>query len=268
MKVSNASLLWPWLLLSFGMLAHAQDVAKPGELSAEEIAKQAFSQAFVGLEQGTASIRMVISTAQGQKKDQTLSFKARRGGDGLLQYMVRFEKPADVKGTSFLVRERKGQLPDQYLYLPAAKVVRRIAAGNATSSFFGSDFIYADLLPYPAEKKDEVTLKRLTDTKMNGQLCYVLSIEPKSPESPYTKLMVYVKKKEMVPIQIDFYDKTKKQAKTLRIRKLKSVDSKLVPVELEMKNLLSSSKTELYVENVNPKAKLGENEFTEEAMQR
>ena len=55
----------------------------------------------------------------------------RKTKEGLAQTMVRFEKPAAVKGTSFLVRERSGRCPT-ILFVPATKVVRRIAAGNST----------------------------------------------------------------------------------------------------------------------------------------
>lgn len=236
--------------------------------TADEIAKTAFGQAFVGMTQGSAELRMVITNAQGEKKERSLSFKARRASDGLLQYLIRFLKPQEIKGTSFLVRERKESLPAQYVYLPAKKSVQPIAAGNASSSFFGSDFIYADLLPYPAEKKDEVTLKRLIDAKVGGQDCYMLEISPKTAESPYSRLLVSVQKKEMLPVQIDFFDQQGRAAKVMKVKKLQRVEKKLVPVELEMKSLLAGTKTEIFVDKIDPKAKLGENDFTEAAMQR
>ncbi len=236
--------------------------------SADAILKKAFGKSMFGTSQGTASIHMVITSPEGQQKERVILFKARSEAEGQLQYLMKFEKPADLKGTAFLVKERKGQLPDQYVYIPATKTVRRIAAGNATSSFFGSDFIYADLLPYPADKKDQVSVKQLPDQQLDSQSVYVIEVTPKLAESPYGKLLIYIEKAQSLATKIDFFDKANQPLKTLKIRKLQKVEAQLVPVDIEMKNLQTKSSTTITVDNINPKAKLSANDFTEAAMQR
>lgn len=251
------------------LFALAAIPASAEELNAEQIIEKALSQgSAVAFQQGTASLTMTIVSAQGQAKTRSLDVKAMKDATGLLRSLVRFSKPADVAGIAFLVREKKGALPDQYVYVPAARVVRRVAAGNATSSFFGSDFTFADLMPLPADQRDQVKITRLPDGAIGQQNTYVIEAIPQVEGSPYSKLVVHVDQKLLIPLKIEFFDPAGKALKTLSIRKLKKLKGEIVPVDVVMKNVQTGSRTELVIDNPNPDAKLTEADFTEEAMQR
>lgn len=243
--------------------------APAGDLSADEIVEKALGKGAVGFRQGTATIKMTIVSAKGEAKERTLDVKAMRGEDGMLKSMVKFSKPADVNGTAFLVVEKKDALPDQYVYVPKAKVVRRIAAGNASSTFFGSDFTYGDLMPLPMSEKDKVAIEKLADGDVGGQPVYVLQLTPKIDGAPYGKVIAHVHKELLVPVKIEFFDNKQAPLKTLRVKKLQKIkgSNEQVPVEVEMK-ANNGARTELVLENVDPNAKLLESDFTEEAMQR
>lgn len=237
-------------------------------VTAEQILDKALAKSQVGFQQGTATLEMKIVSPRGEAKSRTLQVKAMRGEGGLLRSLVRFQKPAEVAGIAFLVREKKGTLPDQYVYVPAAKVVRQIAAGNASSSFFGSDFTYADLMPLPASERDKVKLTRLADSDVGGQPVYVVEAMPQFEGSPYSKLVTYVHTDHLVPLKVEFYDPQGKALKVLSVKKLMKVKDELVPVELVMTNVQQNSRTEISIVNPDPDAKLSEADFTEEAMQR
>jgi|GEM_PF-316247 len=244
--------------------AHADD-----NLTAEQIVEKALNKGFVGFKKGTAVMLMKIVNSRGEVKSRTLEIKGMVDDDGLARSLLRFQKPAEVAGISFLVRAKKDQLPDQYVYVPAAKVVRRVAAGNATSSFFGTDFTFADLMPLPASQKDNVKLTRLPDVEVGGRKSYVIEAVPTVEGSPYGKVVTYVDQKSMVPLKVEFFDSNKKPLKTLRIKKMKKMkDGTLLPVVLQMKNVQKGSKTILEIQKPNPRAKLTDADFTEEAMQR
>lgn len=247
----------------------AASPSRAEELSAQQIIDKALSQgAAVAFQRGTARLTMTIVNARGEAKRRTLEVKAMRGEDGLLRSLVRFVKPADVAGISFLVREKQNALPDQYVYVPAAKVVRRVAAGNAGSSFFGSDFTFGDLMPLPESERDKVKTQRLPDGKVGNQTTYVIEAVPQVEGSPYSKLIVHVDQKLLTPLKIEFFDPAGKALKTLTVKKLKKVKGELVPVDVVMKNSQTGSRTELLIEDPNPDAKLSDADFTEEAMQR
>jgi hypothetical protein len=260
------------LVSSLALAAQAADktpVASKGkaEPSADEIVERALSKGSVGFKQGAATLRMTIVTAKGDAKERTLDIKAMRGEDKLLKSMVKFSKPAEVAGTAFLVVEKKDALPDQYVYVPKAKVVRRIAAGNASSTFFGSDFTYGDLMPLPMSEKEKVKIEKLADTDVGGQPAYVIEVTPKIEGAPYGRVVAYVHKDLLVPLKIEFFGSDQKLLKTLRVKKLQKIENETVPVEVEMK-AESGSSTQLVLEKVDPQAKLSDADFTEEAMQR
>ena len=58
-----------------------------------------------------------------------------------------FLSPADVRGTGFLSHDfaEAARDADQWLYLPALRRVKRIAATDKSASFMGSDLTFADL---------------------------------------------------------------------------------------------------------------------------
>ena len=247
------------LSTTVSMEAHAK------ELSAEEIIKKATQSGSVSFQEGQAEIEMEITQASGRVRKNTMILKMRKSLAGLSQTMVRFEKPAAVKGTSFLVRERKGQLPDQFVFVPATKVVRRIAAGNSTRSFFGSDFSYADLMPMPKEDQEKGKVERLADAKVGGQSAFTIQMKL-PPEAPYGKVLFYVHQKHLIPIKVSFFDKKEQVLKELVMKKLKKIEGQLVPVEMVMKNVQKGSQTVLRLNQIDSKAKLTDADFTEAAM--
>jgi hypothetical protein len=265
MRVS--ALIAPLALTLLLIPAAARADKAQKDLTAEDIVAKALDKGAVGFKQGAATLRMTIVNGKGEAKERSLEIKAMRGGDGLLKSMVKFTKPADVNGTAFLVVEKKDALPDQYVYVPKAKVVRRIAAGNASSTFFGSDFTYGDLMPLPMSEKDKVKVERLADADVGGQPAYVVSVSPKIEGAPYSKVVAHVHKDLLVPLKIEFFAPDGKPLKTLRVKKMQKIDKDTVPVEVEMKAEAGTS-TVLVLEKVDPNAALTEADFTEEAMQR
>ena len=253
------------IVLALGVNVHAAGPQKD-KLEAGEIVKKAMARNLFGLN-GTANATMTIHNARGETKTRYLAVKLMRNKAGLQRAIVTFRSPIEVKGTAFLVSERPDGLPDQYLYLPALKKVRRIAAGHATDSFMGSDFTYMDLSPMPQTTEDEASYKRLPDAKVGGQPAYVIETIIKVAGSPYSKIVTSVHQKYLLPLKVEFFDPFGKKLKVASIKKLKKFNGRLIPVTLEMKNLQKGSSTTLSLTQLNLKAKLDEAMFTPEAMQ-
>ena len=246
--------------------ASAQKAASPKD--AKDIVKAVIEKGAFGFKQGTATLEMTITKKSGSQKSNTLAVKALKNEAGLLRSLMTFEKPVVGAGMAFLVRENKDALPDQYVYVPAAKVVRQISAGKANGSFFGSDFTYGDLMPLPENQQKNIELKRLADAKVGGQDTYVVEMVPKIEGSPYKKLAVYVHQTHLVPLKIEFFENDKAPLKTLTTKKLQKVGSDYLPVDIEMVNHKKGSSTRLKVTTLDPNAKLSEADFTQEAMRR
>jgi len=256
-----------WIsVTALALAANPQPAATGADVDASAIVKKAMARNLLSLT-GTAHAIMKIKGAKGGEKIRDLDAKLLRTKTGMQQVMISFRTPPEVAGTAFLVLERPDGPPDQYLYLPALKKVRRIAAGQATDSFMGSDFSYIDLSPLPAGSTNDVEFKRLPDTQVGGQPVYVIEAITKIAGSPYSKITTSIHREHFIPLQMEFTDAFGKPLKVLRVTKLKKFDDKLLPVEAEMKNLQKGSSTTLELAEIDLKAKLTETEFSPEAMQ-
>ena len=93
--------------------------------------------------------------------------------------LMRFIKPADVKGTGFLTIEHKGADDDRRLFLPALRRVKRISTSGSGGNFMSSDFTYYDIgMP----KLEHWKYSFGQDKKVQGILCKTvigIAVSPK-----------------------------------------------------------------------------------------
>ena len=102
-----------------------------------------------------SDMRMVLINKQGKKRVRSIRSYGMDRGDDHLSLMF-FLTPADVSGTGFLTHDYDSpdHEDDQWLFLPALNKTKRIAAGDKSGSFMGSDFSYADLTSRRLEDYD------------------------------------------------------------------------------------------------------------------
>jgi len=86
---------------------------------------------------------ILIDKRENQRVRELLSFAKDVGEDTYT--MLFFLSPADVKDTGFLTYDYDDESrdDDQWLFLPALRKTKRIASGDKSGSFMGSDFTYA-----------------------------------------------------------------------------------------------------------------------------
>ena len=90
---------------------------------------------------------------------------------------MRFTSPADIKGTAVLTIENDGD-DDIWVYLPALKKVRRLAASNKKDAFVGTDFSYGDVLGHRVEDWNQKFVRKDT---LDGKPVIVIESTPKTP---------------------------------------------------------------------------------------
>ena len=89
--------------------------------------------------------RMTLFDAGGDSVERTFTrivLEHAKDGD---KSIIKFLKPAEIKGVAALTHENPGSSDDNWLYLPSNKRVRRISGANKTASFQGTEFTYEDL---------------------------------------------------------------------------------------------------------------------------
>ncbi len=207
-----------------------------------------------------ALVRMDLIESNGTKKNRIVEGWGIETADGLSHMVMVFHRPASVQGTRFLVKERDGSDDDQWIYLPALKRVRRIAASEEDSSFMGTDFTYGDMQSREVEE-DSHTLLR--EERFGGRDCYVVESVPKDmDDSQYSKRVQWVAKDIWVPVKGEFYDKDGNHLKTMEVKKLEKVQGYWTTMLTRMENVQSGHATEIAVDKIRYNEELKESLFT------
>jgi hypothetical protein len=98
-----------------------------------------------GWTDSTSDMLMVLRNKQGQESIREIKNKTLELLDDGDKSLTVFNKPRDVKGTSFLSFSHTVGNDDQWLYLPSLKRVKRISSRNKSGPFMGSEFSFEDI---------------------------------------------------------------------------------------------------------------------------
>jgi outer membrane lipoprotein-sorting protein len=205
-------------------------------------------------------VRMDLIESDGSVKNRIVEGWGTDTENDLSHMVLVFHRPASVQGTRFLVKERDERDDDQWIYLPALKRVRRIAASEEDSSFMGTDFTYGDM---ESREVDEDTHRLLREESFGGRECYVVQSVPKEPEdSQYSKRVQWVAKEIWVPMKAEFYDKNEKHLKTMTVQDLQKVQGYWTTMKTRMKNVQSGHATEVTVDKIRYNEEMKDSLFT------
>ncbi len=162
--------------------------------------------------------------------------------------LIIFHSPASVKNTRFLSLENKGRSNDQWIYLPALKRVRRIAASEGNKSFMGTDFTYDDM---GIRDIDDDTHSLKGEETVSGCICYVIESVPKDlAGSQYSRRISWIDKEKMIPVKTELYDKDEKLKKVLTTEDIRNFQGHWTPMKTTMKNVQSGHLTVIAVTKI------------------
>ena len=181
-------------------------------------------------------MEMILIDKKGKKRVRKLkTFGLEKGKDSLS--LMFFLSPADVRNSGFLTfdYDESGKDDDQWLFLPALRKTKRIAAGDKSGSFMGSDLNYSDMTS-PDLNLYEYTLMK--ETKVKGQKVWQIKSVPKTKaeaeKSGYSKSVVFIRQDNYVMIRGVRWVYKKKRNKYLDVRKLEEIDGIWVSTELHV----------------------------------
>jgi len=181
-------------------------------------------------------MEMILIDKKGKKRVRKLkTFGLEKGKDSLS--LMFFLSPADVRNTGFLTfdYDESGKDDDQWLFLPALRKTKRIAVGDKSGSFMGSDLNYSDMTS-PDLNLYEYTLMK--ETKVKGQKVWQIKSVPKTKaeaeKSGYSKSVVFIRQDNYVMIRGVRWVYKKKRNKYLDVRKLEKIDGIWVSTEMHV----------------------------------
>jgi hypothetical protein len=230
-----------------------------------EISTQA-KQRDIGWVDSTSDMLMLLRNKQGQESTREIKTKTLELLDDGDKSLTIFNKPRDVKGTSFLSFSHSVGNDDQWLYLPALKRVKRISSRNKSGPFMGSEFSFEDLSSFELEK---YRYNYLGDEHLNGLDSFMVEQVPVDENSGYTKRIVWLDKIAYRVQKIDFYDRKNSLLKTLTYNDYKQYLNKYWRADSAlMVNHQNGKSTELKWDNYAFKTGLTDNDFNRNTLKR
>ena len=150
------------------------------------------------------------------------------------------ERPPDLAGTEFLsALEGDGQR-HQWIYLPAARRVRRISGARSSDSFLGSHFTYDDMTP---PKVEGFRYRWIRDEEIEGQPGAVVERTSLDNLSEYPRQLLWIEMERYVLRRIEFFTSEGEHRRSLEISQHMEIDGFWLPGQMTMVHLEDGANT-------------------------
>lgn len=212
--------------------------------------------------------RQRIRNLEGYRKDYNDNTKS-------ISY---FQSPADIKGTTYLNYDwdEESREDDSWLYLPALQQVKRIAAGDKSDAFLGSDFTYSDINGLELSWYDYSFINE--SEIVDGQDCWVIAIKPKAElhdevvdATGYLHSETWVRKDNFVQVKGKIWVKRGKKIKYFSAAEIEQIDGIWTPKKLQMITTKKDKRehaTVLQINDISYNQEINDDLFKSETMQR
>jgi hypothetical protein len=213
-----------------------------------------------------ALVNMLLVDEGGRESTRVIEQYGRETPEGLLRNVIIFHQPASVKDTRFLTVENDGRDDDQWIYLPGLRRVRRIAAGEGSNSFMGTDFSYDDL---KSLEIDDYEYELLREETLGDRPVYVVEVTPKDPgDSQYSRVVQWVDRERWLPLRMELFDHDGELLKVNTVGRVERVQGFWTIINNTMENVQTGHRTELAVQRFVYNENLPDGLFTTNFLER
>ena len=232
------ALLPAWAALALIILAAPTGaLGAPDAPDARAIMAQAFDQQ--AHQTFSARVEMALIDQGGGQRTRTMQLFSRRDGQ-VSKRAVFFLDPADIRGTAFLSISRAGpgtQGPEaeQWIYFPGLAKTKRIAAGESTQSFMGSDLNYGDMA---RRGLDGFSYKLLRTDQVRGHAVWLIEALPESEDMAqrvgYSRAVYLVRQDSHAIVRAINWLLTGNRMRYLDVLRLEQVSGVWTPLEVQV----------------------------------
>jgi hypothetical protein len=152
------------------------------------------------------------------------------------------ERPADMAGTEFLSALEDGGERHQWIYLPAARRVRRISGARSSDSFLGSHFTYDDMTP---PKVEGFTYRWIRDEEISGQPGAVIERTSLDDRTEYPRQLLWIETERYVLHRIEFFTSEGEHSRSLDLEQYLEIGGFWLAGRMTMMHLEDSARTVL-----------------------
>ena len=252
-------------ILAWAAIAGGVATARAQTPSGDEIIQRSNLARYYSGDDMQARVVMRLVSKDGRERIREMVLARRdlqKGGEQ--RYFIYFHRPPDVRDVALLVWKYPNRDDDRWLYIPAFKVVRRIAASDKHTSFVGSDFTYEDV---SGREPEDDTHKLLREEKTAGRDAYVVESVPKDPGgADFSRRLSWIDKATWLALKEEYYDQRGDLARVFTAEELKEVQGFWTAIKRVMKNAQSGHWTEVIFSDVRYNRKLGSELFSERSL--
>ena len=174
--------------------------------------------------------------------------------------LVKFDEPADMRHTGFLMILKENGVHDQFVYTASSRRVKRVNLRDV--GVMGTDFSFDDIAYQDIEDADYA---RLDDEQIDGETVYVVQavIKPEV-DSSYSRTIAYIEKTHYVPLRARYWDHADVEVKEMRARldTIREFNGVWIATDSTMHNLKRKTSSTLLVEKLDPNIAISENLFS------
>lgn len=199
-----------------------------------------------------ATMRLITASGSVRERQTEGATKLQPDGNDNMR-LTRFLSPADAKGTTTLLIENGAQDDDMWVYLPAFKKVRRLAASNKRDSFMGTDLSFGDVIGYRVADWQH---KIVGQKNIAGRACSeVLSVPVNATiraQSGYSQRVSCIDAESALALRVDYSDEQGKLLKTVELSDIQQVDAannRWQGMRLTAKNAQTGHRTEIVLQD-------------------
>ncbi|MEQ8705862.1 MAG: outer membrane lipoprotein-sorting protein [Phaeodactylibacter sp.] len=176
----------------------------------------------------TGQLTYTNISKSGRKQTRTLRQHILRTDEGEYTYnlLLEFISPQDVAGTSTLTLQHEQKDDEQWLYLPALRMSKRISPSKKSDRFMGTEITYEDLSGYLSEPIDDYKYTLMVEEAVNGRPAYKLEALPRQGvRTQYGKRHLWIDKATHLMAKTLFYDHKGKLLKTYQATDIRPIGS-------------------------------------------
>ena len=250
-------------LVLIAVLAGTQAMAQAPAPSAEEIVQKQLASYYLAGKDFQGKVTMKLTNAQGSQRERVMNMlRVNVGSQGDQRYLITFDAPADVRGMGFLVWKYAKKEDDRWLYFPALKAVKRVAADDKRSSFVGSDFTYEDISGRDADEEKHVLVRQ---ESVGDRSVFVVESKPKAAAS-YAKRLTWVDRERWLPLKEEYFDAEGKLQRTFKAEKVEQIGTYWTVTGRSMTNAQTGHRTDVSFTLVRYDIGLAEDLFAERSL--
>ena len=215
-----------------------------------------------------ARVQMVLVSRDGRIRERELTMLRRNFAAAEQRYYMYFHRPADVRGTTFMVWKYPERDDDRWIFIPAINLVRRIAADDARSSFVGSDFNYEDVSGRDVGADEHRILR---EDSLGSRSVFVVESRPLR-SADYVRKLSWIDQSTRLPLREEYYDVQGQRYRVFTSDEIENVEagpSKVATVvKRTMENVKTGHRTEVTFLEVQYNVGIGDDLFSEASLRR